>query len=111
MSGPIRVTINGFPMLFAAGELLLEGVSGGIRGNQDFEITFRLAASPNVADVCADWDSSVKPASAVPKKGWEYAWVSYLPDVDTTAAAIVRKPLAIYIEQVYRTAAYSGLGI
>lgn len=36
---------------FAMGELLFLGASGSRRGKSDWEITFRFAASPNVANL------------------------------------------------------------
>lgn len=62
---------------FAAGEVLFLGCSGTKRGNQQWEVTFKFAASQNVADLCANWPAKTKPSGAVPKKGWEYAWFVY----------------------------------
>ena len=112
-SADIVVRCNGESMSFAAGELLLEGASGGLRGNEDWEITLRFAASPNVADVCADWDPSVKPAAAVPKKGWEYAWVYYeeFYDQSSSPPRRVKRPQTVNIEQVYYTTPFAALGL
>ena len=38
-------------------------------------------------------------------------WVRYADDVDDTAMALIKKPVAVYIEKVYDDAAFSGLGI
>jgi hypothetical protein len=96
---------------FAAGEVLFLGCSGTKRGDQQWEITFKFAASPNVADFCADWPADVKPSAAVPKKGWEYVWVRYRETEDTNAAAMTKKATSVYIEQVYGTGNFAGLGI
>ena len=108
-SGTTVVHVNGITLSFAAGELLYEGASGGMRGSSDWEITYKLAASPNVADVCANWSVTVKPSGAVAKKGWEYCWVAYQNTIDTTALVQVRQPQAVYVEQVYPTADFSVL--
>jgi len=36
---------------FAAGEVLFLGASGSKRGEEDWEITYRFAASPNATDI------------------------------------------------------------
>ncbi|MEI8197603.1 MAG: hypothetical protein WCI73_17045 [Phycisphaerae bacterium] len=100
-NAPITIAVYGQAMTFAKGELKYKGASGGMRGGMDWEITFNLAASPNVKDVCANWDATVKPAAAIPKEGWQYAWVMYQPDVDTSAMVITRKPISVNVEQVY----------
>ncbi len=96
---------------FAEGEVLLMGVSGSKKGEDDWEITFKFAASPSVADVCGDWPADVKPPVAVPKKGWEYMWVRYQDGVDNAGKALIKQPRGVYIEQVYRSGDMTTLGI
>ena len=48
---------------FQAGEVLFLGASGSVRGTEDWEITFRFAASPNVTGIVIG-DINVA------KKGW-----------------------------------------
>jgi hypothetical protein len=69
------------------------------------------AANPNVADFCATWPANVKPTSPVPKKGWEYVWVDYRDKPDTTANRMVKLAHAVYVEQVYNSGNFAGLGI
>ena len=38
-------------------------------------------------------------------------WVRYVDAEDATAKAIVKKPVAVYIEKVYEEGDFSGLGI
>ncbi len=38
-------------------------------------------------------------------------WVRYADAEDTTAKAIVKKPVAVYVEKVYDEGDFSGLGI
>jgi hypothetical protein len=92
---------------FDTGEVLFMGASGKLRDDGDFDITFKFAASLNVADACADWPASAKPAAAVPKKGWEYLWVRYEDALDN--ARITKKPVAVYIEQVYKSGDFDDL--
>ena len=56
---------------FATGEVLFLGASGSQRGADDWEITYRFAASPNVTGL------AVGPITGINKKGWEYLWVRY----------------------------------
>ena len=45
------------------------------------------------------------------KKGWEYMWVRYADAEDAAAKAIVKKPVAVYVEKVYEEGDFSTLGI
>jgi len=90
---------------FAAGEVLFLGASGSKRGEDDWEITFRFAASPNVTDL------AVGDMVGIDKKGWEYLWVRYADDEDAAAKVLVKKPIAAYVERVYEYGDFSGLGI
>ncbi len=90
---------------FAAGEVLFMGASGSKRGEEDWEITFRFAASPNVEGL------SIGGISGINKKGWEYLWVRYADDEDTNAKVLVKKPIGVYVERVYQDGDFSGLGI
>ena len=93
---------------FAAGEVLFLGATGARRGtgpDDDWEITFRFAASPNVTGL------SVGSISGIAKKGWEYLWVRYADQEDTSANTIVKRPVAAYVERVYDQGSFGGLGI
>lgn len=90
---------------FAPGEVLFLGASGSKRGQDDWEITFRFAASPNVTNL------TIGNITGINKKGWEYLWVRYADDEDTAAKVLVKKPIAAYVEQVYQYGDFSGLGI
>ena len=96
---------NGSFRGLAPGECLFLGASGSKRGEDDWEITFRFAGSPNVTGL------TVGPISGINKKGWEYMWVRYADSEDTTAKVLVKKPVAVYIEKVYESASFTGLGI
>ena len=90
---------------FAAGEVLFLGASGSKRGSDDWEITFRFAASPNKTGL------TVGDIVGINKAGWEYMWVRYADAEDAVAKAIVKKPVAVYVEKVYEDGDFSTLGI
>lgn len=90
---------------FAAGEVLFLGASGSRRGEEDWEIAFRFAALPNRDGI------QVGDIGGISKKGWEYMWVQYADEVDDAKKQIVKKPVAVYIEKVYPSTGFSGLGI
>jgi len=88
---------------FQAGEVLFLGPSGSTRDKDDWEITFRFAASPNVTGLTVD------DIAGIDKKGWEYMWVRYADAQDQNI--LVKRPTAVYIEKVYEYGDFSGLGI
>jgi len=90
---------------FSPGEVLFLGASGAKRGEDDWEITFRFAASPNVTGL------TVGDIVGIDKKGWEYLWVRYADEEDAAAKVLVKKPIAAYVERVYEDGDLSGLGI
>lgn len=99
---------NGAWKGFAPGEVLFLGASGSRRGtasDSDWEITFRFAASPNASSI------SVGPIGGISKKGWEYLWVRYADAEDAGSQAIVKRPVAAYVERVYDEGNFSALGI
>jgi hypothetical protein len=88
---------------FAAGECLFLGAAGSKRGAEDWEITFRFAVSPNRTGI------TVGDITGIAKQGWQYMWVRYDDAEDSTAKAIVKKPVAVYIEKVYADGDFSIL--
>ena len=88
---------------FAAGEVLFLGASGSQRGQDDWEITYRFAASPNVTGL------QVGDITGIDKKGWEYLWVRYADAEDQNV--LVKRPIAAYVERVYESGDFSQLGI
>ena len=75
------------------------------RGDDDWEITFRFAGSPNRSGL------SVGPIGNIAKKGWEYLWVRYADAEDAASHSLVKAPLAAYVEKVYEEGDFSDLGI
>lgn len=90
---------------FAAGEVLFMGASGSKRGEEDWEITYRFAASPNVEGL------TVGDITGLNKKGWEYLWCRYEDAEDHDAKMLVKRPIAAYVERVYESGDFSLLGI
>jgi hypothetical protein len=90
---------------FQTGEVLFLGASGSKRGQDDWEITFRFAASPNVTGLV------VGSIGGINKKGWEYLWVRYADAEDMASGTLVKRPIAAYVEQVYQYGDFSNLGI
>ena len=99
-----RVNNAGFKG-FATGEVLFLGASGAKRGFDDWEITFRFAASPNVSGL------SLGSINGINKEGWQYLWVRFSDDEDTSSSTLIKKPIAAYVEQVYEYGNFAGLGI
>ncbi len=90
---------------FAPGECLFLGASGSKRGSGDWEINYRFAASPNAAGLV------VGDIVGISKKGFEYLWVRYQDAEDSAAKAMVKRPIAAYVEQVYPYGDLNALGI
>jgi hypothetical protein len=88
---------------FAAGEVLFLGASGAKRGTDDWEITYRFAASPNVTGL------AVGPITGITKLGWDYLWVRYADAEDENV--LVKQPIAAYVERVYELGNFGALGI
>ena len=91
---------------FAAGELLFVGASGSRRAKQDdWELTFKFDASPNVTDI------TIGDITGISKLGFDYLWVAYEPAEDTDAKIVKPQPRQVNVERVYRSADFSPLSI
>ena len=93
---------------FQPGEVLFLGASGSRRGtdpDDDWEITFRFAASPNASGI------SVGSISGISKKGWEYLWVMYGKLDDSDTGTMKALPSVVYVERLYDLKDFSELGI
>lgn len=100
---PFSVTIRGDTYTFEAGECLFLGASGDESSASDFvEVTYKFAASPNKTGI------TIGDITGIVKKGWHYLWVRYEDSEDTSAKAIVKKPVAAYVEKVLEE---SNLGL
>ncbi len=98
---------NGSFRGFETGEVLFLGASGSKRSKKaeaPWEITFRFAVSPNQAGF------KVGDITVARKYGWDYLWTRYASKVEN-AKAVVKKPSAVYVEQVYPGGDFGKLGI
>jgi len=102
----ITGTVNNDPFRgFSPGEVLFLGASGSKRGSDLWELQFRFASLPNLENF------TVGDITVSEKKGWDYLWVLYADDEDTAAKKLIKKPLAVYIEQVYPEKSFADLGL
>ncbi len=90
---------------YNAGELLLLGVSGEIVDDTPTEITYAFAASADVSGL------SIGDISGIVKGGHDYLWIAYEEEADGAAKKAVKRPLAVYVERVYRRLSWGGLGL
>ena len=103
---------------FAAGEVLYCGFSGSTSTEYDgelvvvdgvtyqkahnfYNITHNFRCSPNVASMSIG-------GTTISKKGWEYAWVLREKRDDQNTGQTIEQPAAVYKNQVYRNAAFTG---
>jgi len=104
---------------FAAGEVLYCGFSGSSSTEYDgslvtidgvtyqaasnfYNITHNFKCSPNVASMSIG-------GTTISKLGWEYAWVMREKRDDQTTGQTIEQPVAVYKNQVYRYAAFTGV--
>jgi len=90
---------------FAAGECLFLGASGSKKGIEQWSITFRFSGSPNVTGL------TIGDITDVDKLGWDYLWIRYGGYEDSSAHALVQRPVACYVERVLGFGDFSTLGI
>lgn len=90
---------------FAAGTVLFLGASGSEGTDADPEVTYKFLVSPNVTGL------TVGAITGIAKNGHQYLWVYHEQTEDSTAKALVTRPIAAYVETVYPSADFSGLGI
>jgi hypothetical protein len=89
---------------FAAGELLFAGASGDIVAEEP-TLQFTFIASKNVTGL------AVGGVTGIAKKGHEYLWCLFDTAKDASTGLLIRKPRAVYIDQVYGSADHSLLSI
>lgn len=89
---------------FKPGECLFMGARGTAKGDEPYvAVTFDFEGRPNGTFDAGD------EITGIPKEGWEYAWVLYEPEA--SGGQLVRRPIALYINQVYKKESWTGLGI
>ncbi|WP_146370269.1 hypothetical protein [Symmachiella macrocystis] len=87
------------------GEVHFEGAAGSQRGQEDYEIAFKFAVSPNATNL------TVGPVTGIDKGGWDYLWVRYIDKEDASSKSLIKYPAAVYVERVKEFAEFAGLGI
>ncbi len=92
---------------FTAGEVLFLGASGSRRDEEEWAITYSFAVSENKTGLSVGTGSHE--ITGIAKLGWQYLEVVYRQATVGTRRRNV--PKAVYIHNVYETAAFSGLGI
>ncbi len=88
---------------FAAGEVLFLGASGSFRGDDEWELTYRFAASENVSGLV------IGDLTGINKKGWQYLWLHFEDDVSENT--LIKKPKVAIVERVYDEADFGALAI
>jgi hypothetical protein len=117
---------------FAAGEVLFQGVSGKLRGREDWQMKFSFSASPNIesftiGDITATGDGGAASSSGTAisssssgadalnrieggaKDGWDYLWV-YFEDVQS-GNSLIQVPKLASVERIYDRTDFSEIGI
>ncbi len=92
---------------FPAGQVLFRGGkgSGSSKNPTLIEITYQFDQNDDVTA------QTIGDITGVAKAGWQYLWVHYIEEHDTTADSLARRPDAVYVERVYNAAAFGSLGI
>jgi hypothetical protein len=89
----------------ATGECLFLGATGTQRNEDEWEITYNFAASPNNDEYKAAGGETVN------KGGWDYVWTEFAEVQDDDTKLMVMRPIATYVERVYDLADFSVLDI
>lgn len=93
---------------WAAGEVLFAGAQGSQknprRSNQGkWDVNFNFELNGNETDL------TVGEITGISKKGWQYLWAAFEETEDTNAKKVLRRPIAIYVEDVYLARHFSAL--
>ena len=87
------------------GEVLFMGSRGARRSDEDWEVSFHFAASPNRRGL------QVGSVVGIDKGGWEYLWVQYEKVEDSGSERVATRPRAVYVERVYEHDDFLKMGI
>lgn len=88
---------------FDAGEVKFLGATGSKRGDERWRVTFRFKAIKNISG------ATIAGITGITKQGWDYLWIRYADFADTTAHALVKRPIAVYVERVTKAGDFSTL--
>lgn len=90
---------------WAAGEVLFLGASGSKRGGGNWDVSFTFAMEKNKTGL------TIGDITGIDKKGHQYLWVRFAAKKDATNYAMVRQPIAVYVEDVYEESDFDDLNI
>lgn len=90
---------------FNAGELLFLGCGGEIDPATQTDVTYNFAASENATLSIGSW------ITGIIKQGHQHLWVAFEDYEDTSAKKRIQRPLAAYVETLYRSEDFSIFGI
>lgn len=105
LGGLVGTVNNGTFRGHPAGTLLSTGVSGSVRGTDQWRLRFQWAMSPNVSNL------SIGDLTGITKRGWDYLELHYRPKADDFNGLLVREPYAYTVHQMMRYTNYAGFGI
>ncbi|MDD5502909.1 MAG: hypothetical protein PHH26_05540 [Candidatus Thermoplasmatota archaeon] len=91
---------------YPAGEVLFKGAHGTqviINGQKKWQITYTFARSPNMSNF---YVGSIHVSQ---KYGWDYLWTLYGESIN--ANRVIKVPVAVYVERIYRFEPFSQLEI
>lgn len=114
VSNVTGTTNNATFRTFDRGEVLFVGCSGTqewdeIKGDGPWTLTYKFVASPNAGSGQTLPAITIGSITGIEKRGHEYLWVRYAPDA--VSGTLIKKPQHVYVNQVYREADFSLLGI
>lgn len=89
---------------FAAYEVLFMGASGTVGADGKCKVTWKFAAGLNQTGVEVSDEITLSSVRA-----WEHVWCAYGQSVD--GDLIVSRPVAAYVEEIYRPADFASLGV
>lgn len=100
-------SVNDAPFFgFDADEVQFKGASGSQRNpNEKWDIVFKFDASENAVGL------TLGEITGIAKKGWNYLWVQYQDQEDTSANALSKRALAAYVETVLPRGNFALLGL
>ena len=93
------------------GEVRYLGARFKTRGREPIGIDFRFAASVNIENYACGTDPAGNTLTVPLKRAWEYLWKWNTVVKDEAQAAIVTKPLGVYVAQVSHSVNFAFLNI
>lgn len=106
-------TTDGVTLDFLKGECLFLGIGGSKKSQDAWEIALKFSANQNRIGL------AIGEITGINKEGWQYLWTRYEQETDEvsnadntgTEEALVKRPSAVYVEQVYYYADFRLLGV